>query len=150
MDTGLTLTILIGLLVVDYTVVGFIPMLISAWPKYQDYTENENILWQSRIHRIATNLDQKLFFRHSRHRASFNYQLVVTEKFLLIKNTLLTCLPPMKTTDISHFEIGKGFMGKKAILLYGKQQGTYLAFQIKDIRGLVAVFNRIGIRGDTA
>lgn len=83
MEFSLIITCLICFLVIDYVFIGFVPMVVGAWPKTKRFILEDEVLFQSQIHGLKTNIDHDLFFNHIGYRTSFFNKLIVSNNWLL-------------------------------------------------------------------
>ncbi len=145
MDLGLILTCLICFLVIDYVVIGSVPMLVGAWPRTRNFISKDEVLFQSPIHGLRTNINKDMYFYHIGYRTSFFSHLIVSDSWLLVKNTLLTCLPPINTKNITGYRIKRGLLGKRTVLFIENGKKKYLSFRTKDKDQLASILYKLGI-----
>jgi hypothetical protein len=136
--------------VIDYVFIGFVPMIFGAWPKTKSFILKDEILLKSPIHGLKTNIEHNLFFNHIRNRTSFFNELIVSNNWLLIKITLLTCLPPINNKTIKSYRFSRGLLGKRIELSIENGKKNHLSFRTKEKDRLVGIFNKIGIKEQTS
>ena len=121
-------SIIICLIIVDFLLVGLVPKLIGIWPALSDYIDATQKPKTLKFYTIKTNSDNKLFQSLINYRVQI-LKIVLTEKFLIIRNTLLTCLTPIKIDEIKYYTVESGIKGKRLHLAFDENGAErYLKF----------------------
>ena len=71
---------------------------------------------------------------------------VLSEEYLIIRNTYLTCLPPIRICDVDSVKIKNAFFGKKLHFKLVQGDNKYLKIRIKKTGNWEATFKKISIK----
>ena len=145
----LVASILLCLIIVDFTLIGFLPRIFKVWLPIDVYVTKNNILGKSALYSFSTNLKHKAWDAKAAYRVQLLY-FVVSEDYLIIRNTILTCLPPIRISDIKKFKTKNCLVGIKLYFKIGLEGKKYFKVRVHDTHNWAETFKRIGIKGNVS
>lgn len=137
-------SLIICCLILDFTLIGFIPKTFNIWPSLEDLIPTKQQLDKLEFHTFETDIEGK--FRNSMFEKRYQYTVaLLTNDFFIIKNTLLTYLFSVPNHSIESYKIKKTILGKKLIFyvnIEGKQH--YIKILPINLRAWISKVSEMG------
>lgn len=137
-------SILFCLILLDFTIIGFLPKILRIWPPLKELCEDK-LIEDSAYYSLKT--DIRRASGNPIITSRINYKsIILTSKNLIVKNTFLTYLLRINIESIDHYHIKKHTIGK-TIILYLTIEGKKKFFQFRSKKTEVWVreFDKLGI-----
>lgn len=141
------LTILFCILLVDIVLVGFLPSKFNLWGSYRDLGIEKQIIKDSLLW-AKTNLNRKFVDSMINKRVGYKYALL-TEKGIVLKNTMLTYLLFIDIKDILSVKISKqNLVNIFEITIKDKDETKFFKFATSNSEGWMEEFKLLGVEID--
>lgn len=121
-------TIVIGFLLIDFSIIGFLPKVIGIWPAINGAKIKKPLI-ESYPHWVDTNIKGKFIDSMVNNRMGYK-TVFLSEDQIVLKNTRLTYLVKINVPSIKYFEIKRNVWGKY-IKIYFTENGAELFFSFK-------------------
>ncbi len=102
------LSIIFVIALFDFALVGLIARTLKIWPSYTDLVE-EVLFEDNVLYSIRTDIKNKCGNPVITSRINYK-SVVLTQKYLIVRNTYLTCLLYVENSNIESYSIEKGFV----------------------------------------
>ena len=138
-------SIILCLVIIDVTLIGILPRAFGIWYPYFSYVNQKNIIEKCLLYSFSTNLGHDLWSSHAAYRIHILY-FVISEEYLIIRNTFLTCLPPIIINDIESARIKNCLIGKRLIFKFKSNGKKYFKVRIRETNDWESKFASLGIK----
>lgn len=144
----LILTIILGIILIDFAIIGFLPKILKIWPSLSTLDIRHLLVEDPLIFPyIKTNIkgplydEQKFFW--NRKRVSYK-SLILTRKYLIVKNTRLTSLTSYNVDSIQSYTIKKKIRGDEVTIVFViDRENKYFKFRTHLADEWIQAFKKI-------
>lgn len=136
--------ILFGLLILDISLIGFLPKVLNIWPSIRNLKDNV-LIEDTAFYSIKTNIIGKNGKPIISKRINYK-SIILTPDCLIVRNTFFTYLLRIDTREIKFYDIHNKLIGKIINLHIIIEDKEYF-FQVrtKQSENWIKEFARIGI-----
>lgn len=137
-------SILFCLLLLDFTIIGFLPKILRIWQPLKGLSE-DTLIEDTAFYSIKTDIRRESGNPIITNRINYK-SIILTPKNLIVKNTFLTYLLRISIESIDHYHTEKHTIGEK-IILYLTINGKKHIFQFrsKNPKIWIKEFDKLGI-----
>ena len=137
--------VIVCLLLVDFALIGVLPSKIGIWPSLKDFVKGDILIEDTANLSVHTDIEGKYVESMINRKVGYK-SLILTPKYLIVKNTRLTSLLNIGTDCIKRIDTKKALLGNKIILhLKMDDEDKRLEFTTKRRGDWIDAFSRIGI-----
>jgi hypothetical protein len=140
----LILTVIFGVVLIDFLLIGIIPPLLGIWPRISELGKNKRIM-ESSLLGASTNLKGKHIESQVNKRRGFS-AAVLTYKHFFLRVNRLNYLLKIDVSAIDRIEIGKSIIGKNLTIIFSINSERYF-FELRSTKmeSWIQGFETIGV-----
>jgi len=145
----LTISIILCMLLLDFALIGFLPKYLNIWPAL-DSSIGRILIEQSLVPGCKRDFKYLALGYRSRGPRSNELRLLLTTKFLLIKNTRMTYVWRIDIKSINFFEVKNSIAGKIVVFHFTQDDQThFLEFRTFELENWLKRLEEVGITDRT-
>ena len=141
----LFVTAVIGLILLDFALMGFIPSMLNLWPSLSELREDTLIEDNTVFGSIRTNVEGEFVGSMINNRVGYK-SIILTSRCLVVRNTRRTYLLKVDLQSIIRYSVVKQLGGSKILLdLLIEDQEKFFRFRTRTPDIWIKAFTEIGL-----